>query len=328
MMAVMSARKKPSSYFGPLARPATSGEASTFVPSDRERDAVVNALTRETAEGRIDYEELDRRAGSVLAAETLDDVNTALTGLPVRLEPAVVEIVPVASTRELASVNAPSASLPPYSRELTERLNGETLEVENYGRPALKAAVIFVLATAIIAAIETGLTLITHPDLNASFLAVLGFLPLFIGWVCCAVWYEDPTAVHNQGLSKAKEELGWRIAAEHRRSLLPAYDRFSAQTIVSGADIAVALIRWKPQHAVGEPSEDSVWYIAEIADVAREDPRDQLAVEATLNHMTQRAEQAEKQAQQMYLATSAQYADTYAQRVKATQQFRAQSARA
>ena len=96
-------------------------DALTFKPSDREREAVVDALRRQTADGRLDYGELARRVEGVLEAQTIADVNQMVGDLPVRLAIPEVKIVPVARPQELRRVPAPSGSLPPMSEAVASK---------------------------------------------------------------------------------------------------------------------------------------------------------------------------------------------------------------
>jgi hypothetical protein len=69
--------------------------------SDDDRDAVLRALERHTAEGRLNLDEFDQRCTAALTAVSLDDLAALTADLPQLPDEPTLTVEPVSSARHL-----------------------------------------------------------------------------------------------------------------------------------------------------------------------------------------------------------------------------------
>ena len=72
--------------------------------SDDDRDAILQALERHTAEGRLSLDEFEQRSTAALAAVTLDDLAALTADLPELAEEPVPPVEPASHALHLALI--------------------------------------------------------------------------------------------------------------------------------------------------------------------------------------------------------------------------------
>jgi hypothetical protein len=315
-------REKTSRTPAAIERRASSSELAIIVPSDEERSVIVEALTDATVQGRLSYDDLERATEEVMTAPSLASVNSSISQLPVRIETPSVRVVPVSTAQQRAEVPTPTETLPPMPQEFADAHRRPSDEVRGRAGKARKWAIATFLGA--FASLSAGVLSLWAAMPNPTDPIVGLGAGINLAAIVAAL---TAAAVHNRltGGEATRATTEKAIAADIRHNylttLLPAYARFTAQAIPVAHDVAVSLIRWDPQHPVGEFNTSNVRYRAIVVDTVRVDSRRQADADRAFLDVKARAQEADLMSQRIYEATLARDEADYRERLRSARRF-------